>query len=295
MNIQDIVKETGEFFNKSFGETPISQRLRDIYGEALELSRYTTLANVKEETGDLLASLFALCYEAGFDPEELLKENRQKINKRQDQYKTLGRKIRVAVLGGAFDPIHSGHIALSKFVLDSSKYFDQVWLMPCYDHMYGKQMSSAADRFDMCEIAAKQDLRIKVSDFEIKNKLCGETFQTVKLLLSEDDSKHKYEFAFIIGMDNANSAPKKWVNFSELEKMLPFVVVPRKGEIRDVQERWYLSPPHIFLEPDDPNIIPEISSTEIRQMIHCVKPSETILDTNVLKYILRHKLYNLGQ
>lgn len=108
MELKDAVKSVGEFFAKMFGETPITQRLRDINGEATELSRFTSLANIREESGDLLASLLALIHEAGFDPEQLLDENRKKILKRRTQYATLGRKVRVAILGGAFDPVHNG-------------------------------------------------------------------------------------------------------------------------------------------------------------------------------------------
>lgn len=201
---------------------------------------------------------------------------------------------RIGILGGAFDPPHLGHIALSKFVLDNSD-IKQVWLMPCFGHMYGKEMASAEHRIAMCKLAAQEDLRIKVSDFEIKHQLRGETFQTAKLLLGSYEGKHCYEFAWIIGMDNANSAPQKWVNFAELERMMPFVVVPRIGETRDQKVRWYLQPPHLFLEPDDEKTISGESSTQVRKWIElhkiCTDGTAEWLPSGVQDYINQHKLY----
>lgn len=167
--------------------------------------------------------------------------------------------------------------------------------MPCYGHMYGKEMASAEYRIAMCKLAAQEDLRIKVSDFEIKHQLRGETFQTAKLLLGSHEGKHSYEFAWIIGMDNANSAPQKWVNFAELERMLPFVVVPRIGETRDLKVRWYLQPPHMFLEPDSDGVISGESSTQIRKWVELEVLSVPNLarwtPTSVAEYIEKHRLY----
>ena len=287
--LNKTVKEVGEFFQEIFGQTPLTQRLSDIQGEAIELSRFVSINNIKEEAGDCICSLFALCHESGFDVEELIAQNREKILKRKNQYASLGRKTRVAILGGAFDPIHNGHIELAQFVLNTSKYFDEVWLMPAAAHAYGKQMHSAAHRLVMCGLAAKKDLRIKVSQFEIERNLKGETFQTAKLLI--DFYKHSHEFSWIIGMDNANEAPSKWINFADLEKMMPFVVVPRIGQDRNLNVRWYLQAPHIFLEPDNKEIISNISSTVVRNNLIKNKEVENMIDSLVLEYIQKNNLY----
>ena len=294
MKIKDAVKQVGTTFESVFGPTPLTQRLADIHGEALELSRFTTMRNIREEAGDLLCSLFALIHEADFDVEALIKENTDKIMHRKDQYKTLGRKIRVAVLGGAFNPPHIDHLKLAQFVLDASQYFDECWLMPCFSHLYGKKLVSNEHRLEMCKLLAATDGRIKVSDFEIANKLTGESYQVAKMLQAEDFAKNKYEFAFIIGMDNANTAPAKWVNWSQLERLIPFVVVPREGEPRDPKVRWYMQPPHVFLEPEK-GIISNVSSTNIRYNLEVTDPISRFRPTGVTEevynYIVKHNLY----
>lgn len=258
--LQNIVDKT---FTEAFGTTPLTQRLDDILGEAIELSRYTDLKNLREETGDLLASTLQLVNECGWDVGELIHENRDKIRKRQLQYKSLGRKKNIALLGGAFDPIHKGHIELAQFVLNTSKTFDEVWLMPCYQHMYNKEMESAEHRLEMCRIAARNDGRLKVFDFEIEQKLSGETYNMVKRLQDTDQAKHECDFSVIMGLDNANTF-SNWVNYEELERMVRFVVVQRQGYEIDPKVDWYLKTPHIFLGDAAIN---NMSSTRIRSAL----------------------------
>lgn len=288
----DAVQDTiDKCFVGAFGRTPLRQRLEDIFNKSIELHRYSDHKNMKEETGDLLASVLQLCNEAEWDAGALITETMRKIESRKDQYRSLGRKIKVALLGGAFDPITLGHIKLAQLVLDTSKTFDEVWLVPCRHHLYNKNMSGVADRMAMCDIACECDGRIKTFDYEVKNNLGGETYQFVKMLMEEGFAKNQYDFSYIIGLDNANTFDK-WVNYEDLERLIRFVVVPRKGVERDVNVDWYLKPPHIFLATE--NNVPEISSTEIRDRLKRGIYSDNILpfmDRRVLKYIDHNGMY----
>jgi len=287
--MKELQKKIDEKFKENFGYTPLGERLKDIQNEFFELMKWQDVQNLKEETGDLLSSLIELCTESGWDAEELILNTLKKIDSRADQYKTLGRKTKVAILGGAFNPIHKGHIQLAQFVLNASGEFDEVWLMPAYKHMYGKEMVSAEDRLEMCRIAAKVDNRIKVFDYEIRNQLQGETYYFFKKLKEEKELTEKYQFAMIIGLDNANTFDK-WVNYKELENMAKFVVVPRKGVERDPSVNWYLQKPHIFLNKD--TSIEEISSTVVRiHFSNNSKETKNILDEEVYNYIIDKKLY----
>ena len=290
--LQDKVRET---FETHFGYTPLSERLKDVQNEFFELMKWQDVKNLQEETGDLLASLVQLCNESEWDIMDLIEKNSEKIRSRELQYKTLGRKTKVAILGGAFDPITHGHIQLAQFVLNTSSEFDEVWIMPAYRHMHDKQMISAEYRLSMCEIATQVDRRIKVFDYEIKNQLAGETFYLFKRLKQDEELNNKYNFSMIIGLDNANSFDK-WVNYKELERMARFVVVPRKGVERDPNVNWYLQKPHIFLGGETDII--EVSSTMIRDMLHTYDGSEEnirliepYMNKDVLKYIMDNNLY----
>lgn len=301
MELKDLQIKINKCFLEHFGYTPITERLDDIQSECSELMKWSDINNLKEETGHLLSSTLQLCNENGFDPEELVRNTLKTIEGRAEQYKSLGRKINVAILGLAGNPIHLGHIQLAQFVLNVSKKIDEVWLMPSYDHMQKNDMVSAEHRFEMCKIAAKVDKRIKVFDYEIVNKLGGETYYLFKKLKEEKNitiegntySVDKFRFYMIIGIDNANKF-HTWVNFEELEKLAKFIVVPRKGVDRDYSVNWYTQKPHIFINNETPII--DVSSTEIRRLLN--KPIEIqiheiskYLDENVWKYIIENKLY----
>ena len=228
MDIKNIAKRVHSQFQKSFGTTPLRQRNEDILKEALELSRFTSIENLKEESGDLLATLLAGIAENGWDPAECLEATLSKIRKRSKQYQAYGRKLYTVILGGAFDPITPGHVEVAEFLLNFSKLFDDVWLMPCFRHIYGKKMESPEHRLAMCRLATKHDRRIFVSDYEIKHKLGGETYHLVKKLLSEDFAKNERDFSLAIGMDNANTF-SDWVNHEDLERMIRCIIIPRTG------------------------------------------------------------------
>ncbi|MFA5313247.1 MAG: hypothetical protein WC375_08050 [Methanomassiliicoccales archaeon] len=297
-NLKQFQKNVDKAFLGAFGRTPLNQRLDDIFRETVELKKFTDIANLKEEAGDSLASLIQLCNECQWDVEELVGNTLAKIEKRERQYHSLGRKMQVAIIGGAFDPPTIGHIKLAQFVLNSSRTFDEVWFMPCAHHMYNKKMASASKRIAMCKIAASCDPRIRVSDYEIVNNLRGETYHLVKRLQNEDFARHQNDFSMIIGMDNANTFDK-WVNFKELERMIRFVVVSRQGIIQDKNTTWYLEPPHILLHAE--SHIPESSSTQLRDWLKMVYwplkngdmeiGCHCNLDPNVLSYIDKYSLY----
>ena len=288
----------GRTYRDVFGRTPLQQRLDDILGEATELHRYTDLANLREEAGDTLSSLLQLCNENGWRADDLIDENLKKIRRRRAQYQGLGRKIKVAILGGAFSPIHNGHTALAEFVLQIGS-FDEVWLMPCAAHMLGKNMAPYEHRHAMCMLATQGHGRIKVSDYEHRNNLKGETYHMVKRFL--EDYKNLVDPSIVIGLDNANTFDK-WVNYRDLERMIQFVVVPRAGERRDPKVTWYTKPPHALVNVEL-GVIPELSSTAVRENISnlygnskteqaaAYRVLSSQLNRGVLRYIMQHKLY----
>jgi nicotinate-nucleotide adenylyltransferase len=305
MDNKELQKIVDDTFKENFGYTPLKERIDDIFGEALELHRFTDISNLKEEAGDLLSSLIQLCNESGWDFSELVNYTcNEKINRRTQQYKSLGRKYKIALLGGAFNPITTGHVEVAKYVLNTSKQFDEVWIIPAYNHMHNKQMEPFEKRVEMCKLATKDDPRIKVFEYEKEKNLAGETYHLMKTLMNDKEYMDKYNFSFIIGLDNANSFDK-WINYEELENMVRFVIVPRKG-YDIVPGSWYFNNPHIFLNGSEENVhIMEISSTEVRSLIDryrnmhsdnaAAKTKNEISNSmheDVFNYIMKNNLYN---
>ena len=191
----------------------------------------------------------------------------------------------VAILGGSFDPPHLGHLAVARHAVKSFG-FDSVFLMPCFAHKFGKPLQDPAHRVAMCRLAADGDPKIIVSEYEIKKKLAGETYHMLRSLLSEA-SASEYGFSMIIGMDNA-ACFDKWFNHEELKKIVPFVVIPRKGVEPPSGGQWFNLPPHQVAPPMDGDFA---SSTAIRALLKEGKPTDGLLHPKVAEYIREHGLY----
>lgn len=292
-DLKDLQAKVNETFDGAFGETPMRERITDITREAGEVKRAGTLKNLKLELGQLICSCLQGCNEFGWSAEEMVEATLAEINRRQAQYKSLGRKVKVALLGGAFNPVTTGHIKLAKYVLDEAKEFDEVWLMPCFGHLYGKEMVSPDQRMKMVSLACECDKRLKPFSYEIDNQLAGETYHCIKRLLSESFAKDRYNFSYIIGQDNANSFDK-WVNFEHLADAIRFVVVPRKGVTPREDVTWYRNDFHICMPQSDDMI--EISSTEVRKMLSVGNQFVgQYLDPKVLDYIKENRLYGTSK
>jgi nicotinate (nicotinamide) nucleotide adenylyltransferase len=257
IEIKTIQENVDKVFIDAFGNTSLKKRLEDIEGDARELCQFTDLKNLKE------------------------------------QYKSLGRKTNVAILGGAFNPITKAHIEVAKLVLNASKWADEVWLMPTNKHIKGKNTIPFEDRFKICELAAQADGRIKVCDYEYKHNLKVETYHLLNKMI-HDKELDNYRFGYFIALDNANTMDT-WYNSAEVIKIdFKFIVVPRKGVKRDPNVTWYFQKPHQYIV-DECKYKYEISSTILRNIIangDMLKINKYI-DSNVWNYIYDKKLYKI--
>jgi len=204
------------------------------------------------------------------------------------QFKNLRK---VAILGGAFDPITKGHSQLAEYVLKNTD-IEEVWITPCFTHMYDKNMTSGLNRINMCKLANYNNPDIKVFDFEIKNKLTGGTYDFLFKLLSDSEFSHQYDFSYIIGMDNANGF-EKWKKYNLLKNLVRFIVVSRQGiakNKKNKKEIWYKKEPHIFLNAGSD--IMESSSTIVRKITkgNPLNNCKYITD-KVADYIVNRGLY----
>ncbi len=287
-DLENVRQRINDQFLSAFGRTPLKQRIDDIVTQTTSVSRHFDLSNLQEETGDLLCSVLQLCNECGWDPADLISATLKRIEARIDIYKRLGRKLRVALLGGAFDPIHRGHLEVARTTLQHGG-VDEVWLMPCHEHLAGKSMVAPEHRLKMCEIAAQSVRGVSVFNYELRHRFRGETYHTVKSLLSEEIARNQCDFSLVIGQDNADGFAS-WTNGEALEQLIPFIVLPRGGCEATKPDAWYLRPPHRLLS--SASSTDSTSSTEIRRLLWERNPAaEKLLPPGVFEYILDHALY----
>ena len=65
-----------------------------------------------------------------------------------------GKKKKVGIMGGTFDPIHNAHLSLGQCALNQLS-LDEVWFMPAKDPYFkrNKKVTSAKQRCEMTSLA----------------------------------------------------------------------------------------------------------------------------------------------
>jgi nicotinate-nucleotide adenylyltransferase len=142
----------------------------------------------------------------------------------------------IAILGGSFNPVTNGHLAVANCVLKSIRDIECVYLMPANKHMFGKENEYWKNRLDLLKLVETD--RIKVFTYEIDNNLNGSTYETMKMLKSDPEYKDT-NFLFIVGSDCLSNL-HRWKNIKGLGELVDLVVVKREGfsiEPEDLSEQ----------------------------------------------------------
>lgn len=183
--------------------------------------------------------------------------------------------MRIALLGGSFNPPHIGHVWMARQVLDFCG-VDEVWLLPNYDQSPSKDVAPVEHRLAMTRLLEGD--RIRVSTIEVDNKLDGETVYILPFL----PKGHK--FSFIIGSDQL-AGFRAWQGWQKLLIALPFFVFPRPGYPAEPVEENMTVVSHELL------VTASISSTIIRKRIAAGLSISAFVPKAVDLYISKHGLY----
>ena len=105
---------------------------------------------------------------------------------------------RVAVYGGSFDPPHLGHVLSVAWTLSAGN-VDEVWVIPTWQHAFGKEHGADFDeRFAMCERAFAPFRGVTVSDVERHLGGVSRTLHTLEALAADHPET---ELRLLIGAD----------------------------------------------------------------------------------------------
>ena len=198
--------------------------------------------------------------------------------------------VRIAIFGGTFDPVHLGHTALIRAVLNDFS-IEKLYVVPAVISNFKNTSpgASGTDRMIMLETAIKNALkehdmlnRVVVSDIELKRGGISYTSDTVR----EIKRIHKSEdrIGLVLGDDHF-SMLDKWHDFEYLVDNVKFIFYKRLSEEPDFStlkkgvEYQYLHLDKIYDE----------NSTAIRNNFEKYK---NYLDKEVVQYIYRNQLYD---
>lgn len=167
------------------------------------------------------------------------------------------RKIRTGLYGGSFNPIHNGHLAIARQVLERGL-ADEVWLMVSPQNPLKEQSALLDDRqrLDMARKAVDGMAGVRVSDYEFALPRPSYTWNTLQCLKADHPDR---EFALLIGADNW-ARFDRWYRAAEIAEQHQIIIYPRSGSPVDTGA---LPPSATMI--DMPLI--DVSSTGIRQAI----------------------------
>lgn len=193
--------------------------------------------------------------------------------------------MKIAVLGGAFNPPHLGHLLVAKQILEFTDN-KQVWLMPCFRHTFQKELVNFNHRLKMVKFITNSN--IKYSALEKEHQLSGDTIETMDLLVK---IYPQHEFVFVIGSDNLPYF-KKWGRWEKLITKYQFLVFPRPGFDYNLKKYGLDNPNYHFKLIKHPLLAKsDISSTLIRKRLEAGLSIDYLLPEKVRIYIQKHHLY----
>jgi len=132
--------------------------------------------------------------------------------------------MRLGVFGGAFDPIHNGHLLLAEQCREQCQ-LDEVWFVPTKfpPHKDADSLSPDADRVEMLKLATAGRSEFVVSEIELNREEVSWTVDTLRQLREErpDD-----ELFLLIGADSLRDFPT-WKEPEAIAELASVIAVNR--------------------------------------------------------------------
>jgi nicotinate-nucleotide adenylyltransferase len=135
--------------------------------------------------------------------------------------------LRIGLLGGSFNPAHTGHLYVSETALKRLK-LDSVWWLVSPGNPL-KEMTSMAPlpaRLEGARRMAAHNPRIHVSALEVTSRTIY-TIDTVEALRRRFP---RVQFTWLMGSDNLEQF-SRWRRWRDLALLIPIAVVQRPGSL----------------------------------------------------------------
>lgn len=201
--------------------------------------------------------------------------------------KDLGRRYRLGVMGGTFDPIHHGHLVAASEV--ASKFeLDEVVFVPTGMpwQKADRHVSDPEDRYLMTVIATASNPRFSVSRVDIERPGNTYTVDTLKDIRAEHGDD--VDLFFISGADAIRQI-LTWRGADQLFDLAHFVGVSRPGVPMTKEDLSHLPEGAVDLL-EVPALA--ISSTDCRERAERGEPIWYLVPDGIVQYIAKRGLYS---
>lgn len=200
------------------------------------------------------------------------------------------KKRRIGIMGGTFDPIHTGHLATAEAVRVEYE-LERVLFIPAANppHKQHSHVETSLHRYVMTVMATYSNPHFYVSSIEIERPGLSYAIDTVLELINQYGVNT--EFYFIVGSDTVPELPS-WKDIDRLLEVCHFIAANRPGSaytlddiIKAFGEQGY-NRIHSLPTPEL-----EISSTDIRKKVRQGRSIKYIVPESVENYICKENLY----
>lgn len=198
---------------------------------------------------------------------------------------------KIAVLGGTFNPIHSGHLIIAEMIREEFD-LNKIIFIPSGKppHKKLEEVTDVEHRYNMVLEAVRGNSRFEVSRIEIERTGYTYTVDTLKELkrLYGENTRLFY----LIGADVLFDL-LTWRNFEEVFRICEFIVALRPGYKEDDFNRQiqFLSTKYCAKIHTKSVPLIEISSTLIRNKVREGKSIRYLVPEAVESYIVKNGLY----
>lgn len=202
--------------------------------------------------------------------------------------------MRIGYLGGSFDPVHYGHLAMAEACLEGAR-LDRVVLVVAGSppHKLDRTLAGAHHRVAMARIAAEGNPALEVDRRETMREGPSFTIDTVREIRAELGRGH--EPVWLIGADSLPEITS-WRDAPDLVKLVQIVTAARPGH--DLESALAGLAPALGDESVarlSKGVVPmpllDISSTDIRARVRDGRSTRYLLPDGVRTYIAREGLY----
>ena len=207
--------------------------------------------------------------------------------------------MKTGIFGGAFDPIHKGHIYMAQKAMEEYS-LDRILLVPS-GHSPNKTenaMTAFSHRYNMCKLASEAVPGIEASDIEIKDEATSYTYVTLQKLKARYPEDELY---FIMGGDSRDYF-ETWMRPDVIARTAIILVMVRENFPKQQMEEKIAHIKNLF--PADIRLLScdriDVSSTQVRSLLRAKsqadgyrspKGAEMFLDAAVMSYIQANNLY----
>lgn len=192
--------------------------------------------------------------------------------------------MKIAVMGGTFNPIHYAHLLSAEQVREGLG-FERILFVPAArpPHKIQPDIAAAKHRYQMVKLAIENNPFFEVSRIELDRAGPSYTIQTIKTLRAEYGENT--ELAWIIGADSLIEY-KIWKDFDDVLEQCTLIATTRPNYNLNTV------PTEIRERVVDFRVTGvDISATEIRQRIQDNVSIRYLVPEPVAVYIDKHKLY----